>query len=269
MLAGARGRSGAAPGGDAEGARRASVAGRVGRRRAPAVAGQRRPRRHAHEGGRPARLVRGRGRAREVRRDEVVPLSELLAAIREGRRYVPVGARGFVRIEETLRAGAGARRGGAVRAPRRASRSPPWPAIRWWAWSRTRRRSRPARASGRCGGACARARASSPRLPPALEAALRPYQKAGVDLDGAPRALGRGRDPGRRDGAGKDRADAGAAGSPGGAAGRRWWWRRPRWSPNWVDEAARFVPELKRAPVPRAASRAAVPARAGPRRSCW
>ena len=34
---------------------------------------------------------------------EVVPLAVLFAAIREGRRYVAVGARGFVRIEETLR----------------------------------------------------------------------------------------------------------------------------------------------------------------------
>ncbi|MDB4980903.1 MAG: Superfamily helicase, family [Myxococcales bacterium] len=34
----------------------------------------------------------------------LVPLAALLAAIREGRRYVPVGARGFVRIEEALRA---------------------------------------------------------------------------------------------------------------------------------------------------------------------
>jgi superfamily II DNA or RNA helicase len=34
---------------------------------------------------------------------EVVPLAELLAAIREGRRYVAVGKRGFVRIEESLR----------------------------------------------------------------------------------------------------------------------------------------------------------------------
>jgi superfamily II DNA or RNA helicase len=34
---------------------------------------------------------------------EVVPLAVLFAAIREGRRYVPVGPRGFVRIEDTLR----------------------------------------------------------------------------------------------------------------------------------------------------------------------
>src|SRR5439155_11929761 len=34
---------------------------------------------------------------------QVVPLFELLAAIRDGRRYVAVGARGFVRIEESLR----------------------------------------------------------------------------------------------------------------------------------------------------------------------
>jgi superfamily II DNA or RNA helicase len=35
---------------------------------------------------------------------EVVPLSVLFSAIREGRRYVAVGARGFARIEDTLRA---------------------------------------------------------------------------------------------------------------------------------------------------------------------
>jgi superfamily II DNA or RNA helicase len=34
---------------------------------------------------------------------QVVPLSVLLAAIRDGRRYVPVGKRGFARIEQTLR----------------------------------------------------------------------------------------------------------------------------------------------------------------------
>ena len=34
---------------------------------------------------------------------ETVPLADLLAAIRDGRRYVAVGARGFARIEETLR----------------------------------------------------------------------------------------------------------------------------------------------------------------------
>ena len=42
----------------------------------------------------------------EVKTDsgrETVPLADLLAAIRDGRRYVAVGARGFVRIEETLR----------------------------------------------------------------------------------------------------------------------------------------------------------------------
>jgi hypothetical protein len=35
---------------------------------------------------------------------KVVPLSDLLVAIREGRRYVPVGSHGFVRIDEALRA---------------------------------------------------------------------------------------------------------------------------------------------------------------------
>ncbi len=42
----------------------------------------------------------------EVKTDkgrEIVPLATLFAAIRDGRRYVAVGARGFVRIEDTLR----------------------------------------------------------------------------------------------------------------------------------------------------------------------
>ena len=34
---------------------------------------------------------------------EIIPLATLFAAIRDGRRYVAVGARGFVRIEESLR----------------------------------------------------------------------------------------------------------------------------------------------------------------------
>jgi superfamily II DNA or RNA helicase len=48
--------------------------------------------------------VRPRGKLKGKAAKELVPLAVLLAAIREGRRYVPVGARGFVRIEETLRA---------------------------------------------------------------------------------------------------------------------------------------------------------------------
>jgi superfamily II DNA or RNA helicase len=50
--------------------------------------------------------VTGRAKLGKARKGvpEVVPLAELLTAIREGRRYVPVGARGFVRIEEALRA---------------------------------------------------------------------------------------------------------------------------------------------------------------------
>jgi superfamily II DNA or RNA helicase len=56
----------------------------------------------AVEGG--AEVKRRGGTKRGGAGTEVVPLAELLAAIREGRRYVPVGTRGFVRIEETLRA---------------------------------------------------------------------------------------------------------------------------------------------------------------------
>ena len=61
---------------------------------------------------------------------EVVPLVTLLAAIREGRRYVPVGARGFVRIEAQPARGAGARRGGRCSSCAEPSSSRRWPAIR-------------------------------------------------------------------------------------------------------------------------------------------
>jgi len=47
--------------------------------------------------------VEGGAKVKKGRGEEVVPLAELLAAIREGRRYLPVGARGFVRIEQALR----------------------------------------------------------------------------------------------------------------------------------------------------------------------
>ncbi len=95
-----------------------------------------------------------------------MPLAALLAAIREGRRYVPVGARGFVRLEEALRA-ALARADAAVFESGERFRSARSRARRCWASSRMRNRSRPPAASRRCGGACARARlrrrASRPR----------------------------------------------------------------------------------------------------------
>ncbi len=178
---------------------------------------------------------------------EVVPLAMLLAAIREGRRYVPVGARGFVRIEETLREALARAEAVAVRAARRRSQlAGRWRAIRWWAWSRRRRRSRRAPRSRRCGGACARGRRRAPlQLPAGAGGDAAPVPEGGRRLAGPPGPLGRGRDPGRRDGPGQDRADAGGAGPPGAAAARRWWWRRPRWSPTGSTEAARFAPELK------------------------
>ena len=60
---------------------------------------------------------------------EVVPLAELLAAIREGRRYVRVGTRGLRAHRGDAARGAGARGGGVLRVPGHASSSRGWPAI--------------------------------------------------------------------------------------------------------------------------------------------
>ena len=143
----------------------------------------------------------------------------LLAAIREGRRYVPRRARTAScasrrrcgRRWRAPSAGVFETRGGALQVCRRRERRAAA------AWSRTRRRSRPAPPSRRCGGACARARPRRRASPPALDAALRPYQRGGRRLAGAPRPLGRGRVPRRRDGPRQDGADAGRAVAPGGA----------------------------------------------------
>jgi superfamily II DNA or RNA helicase len=112
--------------------------------------------------------------------DEVVPLSELFAAIREGRRYVAVGARGFARIEETLRAAlvhaeaALFERHAAVQVPVVAA-DPLFSLVEdeaqieaTEAFLAVRRRMRE--------GAAER-----PVLPPPLDTALRPYQRGGVD----------------------------------------------------------------------------------------
>ena len=241
----------------------------MGRRRPAAAPGQRRPRGDMRmQGGRPARLVRGaRAAPRWTARWCRWPM--LLAAIREERRYVRVGARGFVRIEETLRAGAGA-------APRRA----------FFEYRGTLQLAgggqRSAGGAGRGRGAdrgqrgvhgpapahARRAPARSPQLPAGAGGGAAPLPEGGRRLDGAPGALGGGGDPGRRDGPGQDRADAGAAGCTGRRSGPALVVAPTSVVPNWVDEAARFAPELK-VRLYRGTERAAAAARPGPGRPAW
>ena len=169
--------------------------------------------RHAPQGGRPPRLVRGGGRGRGEAA-QVVPLAVLLAAIREERRYVRGGPARVRAHRGDPAPGAGQRRGRAVRAPGHdaaaagGQRSADGPGRGRGADRGQRRRSRP------CAGASRRGPAPSPRLPAALEAAAAPVPEGGRHLDGAPGALGSGRDPRRRDGPGQDHPDAGPAAAP-------------------------------------------------------
>jgi superfamily II DNA or RNA helicase len=122
--------------------------------------------------------ARGKRKLKEV--PETVPLSVLLAAIREGHRYAAVGARGFVRIEEALRAalaradGAVFEVGGALQVSAVAT-----DALMGLveeeeqleasvAFRSLRRRMR-------------EGEGQAPALPDELARALRPYQRAGVD----------------------------------------------------------------------------------------
>ncbi|HSZ81467.1 MAG TPA: DEAD/DEAH box helicase [Polyangia bacterium] len=123
--------------------------------------------------------VKRRGKLRAKDTPTTVPLAVLLAAIREGRRYVPVGARGFVRLEEALRAAlaradaAVFEAGGALQVSAVASAAllglveDEEQIEASAAFTALRRRLRDSEAE-------------APRLAPALEAALRPYQRAGV-----------------------------------------------------------------------------------------
>ena len=112
--------------------------------------------------------------------DKVVPLSELFAAIREGRRYVAVGARGFVRIEETLRAAlvraeaALFERHAVIQMPAVAA-NPLFGLVEQEAQIDATEAFLTLRRRMREGAG------ESPVLPGPLDAALRPYQRAGVD----------------------------------------------------------------------------------------
>ena len=178
-------------------------------------------------------------------KDDVVPLAALFAAIRDGRRYVPVGARGFVRIEDSLReALARAEAGvfqtrGTIQIAAVAS-DPLMDLVEHEAqleacdaFTALRRRMRDA----------AGADEQTLQLPATLEAALRPYQKAGAVWMARLGQWGAGAILADEMGLGKTiqtlavlihRAPAGPAlvVAPTSVV------------TNWVDEAARFAPQL-------------------------
>jgi superfamily II DNA or RNA helicase len=193
----------------------------------------------AVEGG--AKIKKGRG-------EEVVPLADLLAAIREGRRYLPVGAHGFVRIEQALRE-ALARAEAAIFEVRdggppgtlRISGLASDPLVGLVEEESQIEAAASFRALRRrmVSGA-----AIVPRVGAELEAALRPYQRAGVEWLARLAHWGAGAILADEMGLGKtvqtlavlvDRAALGPAVvvAPTSVVG------------NWVDEAARFAPSLR------------------------
>jgi superfamily II DNA or RNA helicase len=175
-----------------------------------------------------------------------VTLAALFAAIREERRYVAVGARGFVRIEESLRQ-ALARAEAAMFETRGALQLPAVASAALVglvddeaqieasaAFSALRRRMRQAD----------QAVAEPPALPPALEAALRPYQKAGVAWLARLAHWQAGAVLADEMGLGKTVQTLAvlALRAPGGPALVV---APTSVAPNWIAEAARFTPSLR------------------------
>ena len=192
---------------------------------------------------------------------EVARLSDLLAAIREGRRYVRVGDRGFVRIEDSLRE-ALARADGAMFENRGAIELAP---VASDALLGLVERESQLEATGAFLALRRRIEegaAAAPVLPPALEARLRPYQKAGVVWLARLAHWQAGAILADEMGLGKTiqtlavlmaRAQRGPALviAPTSVVG------------NWIDETARFAPEL-RVHVHRGAGRAGALQALGP-----
>ena len=216
VLAGARRGPGAAPGGHAEGARRRGgrssgsttpgccTLGSVGRRR------------HAHEGRRPARLVRGGGRRRGGGGAGGAAVRCCWRRSARGGATCGWARAGSSRIEETpaRRRWRGAEAAffeyrGTLQVAARGQRSADRPGRERGADRGQRRVLGPAPAHRR-----GRRRPARAARGPGVGAASVP--EGGRDLAGAAGALGGGGDPRRRDGPGKDRADAGAAAAPGG-----------------------------------------------------
>ena len=184
---------------------------------------------------------------------EVARLSDLLAAIRDGRRYVRVGERGFVRLEESLRE-ALARADGAVFEHRGVIElaSVASDALMGLVERESQLEATDAFLALR--RRIKEGAAAAPELPAALEARLRPYQKAGVVWLARLAHWQAGAILADEMGLGKTiqtlavlvaRATRGPAMviAPTSVVG------------NWIDEAARFAPEL-RVHVHRGAGRA-------------
>jgi superfamily II DNA or RNA helicase len=124
----------------------------------------------AVEGGAEVKVDNGR---------EIVPLATLFSAIRDGRRYVAVGARGFVRIEDTLREALAQAEG--VFFEHRGG----WQVSAVGSDSLMGLVEQQAQVKASAAFSALRKRmqegaAEMPRLTPAMAATLRPYQHAGV-----------------------------------------------------------------------------------------
>jgi hypothetical protein len=111
---------------------------------------------------------------------EAVPLSELLVAIREGRRYVPVGKHGFARIEETLRAALTRAQGGLSDGDGEALRLATVVTDPLYALVEDEAQIEASAALIALRRRMREGTQVSPRLSSALASTLRPYQAAGV-----------------------------------------------------------------------------------------
>jgi SNF2 family DNA or RNA helicase len=174
---------------------------------------------------------------------EVVPLSVLLAAIREDRRYVPVGARGFARIEDTLRDALSRveavlfeSRGSLLVAP--VASDPLMGLVEQEAQLEASAAFLELRRRMREGDG------EPPQLPAALEAALRPYQRAGVAWLVRLSHWGAGALLADEMGLGKT-VQTLAVLSHRAARGPALVVAPTSVVPNWLAEAARFTPALK------------------------
>ena len=123
--------------------------------------------------------VKRRSGGKRAAASEIVPLADLLAAIREGRRYVPVGTRGFVRIEETLRA-ALAHAEAAMFEVRTVLQIPGVASDPLIGLVESEAQLEASAAFLALRRRIAEGAGTTPRFAPALEATLRPYQREGA-----------------------------------------------------------------------------------------
>jgi superfamily II DNA or RNA helicase len=176
-------------------------------------------------------------------RSEVVPLATLFAAIRDGRRYVAVGARGFVRIEDSLREALARaegvffeHRGGGLQVSSVGSDS----------LMGLVERQAQIKASAAFSALRKRVQEGTveiPRLSPSMAAALRPYQHTGVTWMTRLAHWGAGVILADEMGLGKT-VQTLAVLSHRAATGPALVVAPTSVAPNWLSEAGRFAPEL-------------------------